>query len=209
MDKPDTDFSTYKYRISSIGLLMMSLVSLGIYTGLTWLIVSYFQEASLASVFTNGLAIPLQLLIGLLFGLFAAAAISYVMFRTSFSFILRDYALVDMLADMKFSRFDRLQISFFAGTGEELLFRGALQPILGIGLTSVLFVGIHGYFKFTSLRHILFGVIMFSLSAGLGLLYHWIGLVSAMVAHAVYDHVMLEVGQRYAFGQKYGDETGR
>ena len=38
-----------------------------------------------------------------------------------------------------------LLISLCAGVGEEMLFRGAVQPFLGIPITSVLFVAIHGY----------------------------------------------------------------
>ena len=67
-----------------------------------------------------------------------------------------------------------------------------IQPLLGIWITSIIFVGLHGYFKFKSAGHIIFGVLMFGLSMGLGYLFEEAGLIAAMVAHAVYDLTMLK-----------------
>lgn len=97
---------------------------------------------------------------------------------------------------MNLNRFDRWQLSLFAGAGEELLFRGAIQPLLGIWVTSAIFIGIHGYFKFTSIGHIIFGVMMFSLSIMLGYLFEHAGLIAAMSAHAIYDVIMLKMVQK-------------
>ncbi len=182
---------------SRSGLLFLSLASAVIYLSLTLLILRFFHDAPLASLFEHGFGIPLQLFAGAVFGILAAAGISFVIWRTPISEILKDYAIVDMVMQMRFTRFDRIQISLFAGVGEELLFRGAMQTVLGIWLTSLIFVGIHGYFKFHSPRHILFGLMMFALSVGLGLLYEWAGLIAAMTAHAVYDFIMLEVSHRF------------
>ena len=182
---------------SRSGLLFLSLASAVIYLSLTLVIVHYFHDKPLASLFEHGFGTPMQLLAGAGFGILAAAGISFVIWRTPISEILKDYAIVDMVMQMRFTRFDRIQISLFAGVGEELLFRGAMQTVLGIWLTSLIFVGIHGYFKFHSPRHILFGLMMFALSVGLGLLYEWAGLIAAMTAHAVYDFIMLEVSHRF------------
>ncbi|HET8866603.1 MAG TPA: CPBP family glutamic-type intramembrane protease, partial [Gracilimonas sp.] len=75
------------------------------------------------------------------------------------------------------------------------LFRGAIQPLLGNTLTSMIFISIHGYFKFRSPAHIFFGVLMFGLSFMLGLLFEHVGLISAMIAHTIYDLIMLHVIQ--------------
>lgn len=189
-------------------LFLLSLVSVLVYLSLTVLIVHFFHDATLASVFDHGFILPVQILTGIAFGLIAAGVIAFVMFRTPIAGILKDYTIVEMLSEMQLSSFDRAQISLFAGFGEELLFRGAIQPVLGIWVTSLLFVALHGYIKFTSLRHILFGVLMFGLSAGLGFLYEWAGLVAAMTAHAVYDHVLLHVGETHGFGaSSHNNET--
>ncbi len=199
---PDSGIPPGTSRISRFGLLLMSLGSTVIYITLTLILLYFFHDAPLVSLFAHGFSLHLQLIIGVAFGLLSAGLLSWFMFFTPMSDILRDYSIVNMISEMHFSRFDKVQVSFFAGAGEELLFRGALQPLLGIWITSLLFVGIHGYFKFTSIKHMLFGVVMFGLSVGLGLLFEWAGLVAAMSAHAVYDYVMLHTGAKYAFGKR-------
>lgn len=181
------------YRISSAGLLLMSIASMLIYISLTLLLARYVHEASFISLFQHGITYPVQLLTGVIFGLIAAGIIFRLMFQTALSGILKDYVIVNLLSGMHLSRFDRTQVSVFAGIGEELFFRGALQPVIGIWLTSLLFVALHGYFKFRSWKHIVFGLLMFLLSIGLGVLYERAGLVAAMTAHVVYDYVMFGV----------------
>lgn len=199
MKPPDShhDSTASEFSPSTTTLLLLSVTSAVVYLTLTFVILRVFHNAPLSSLFRHGYSFHIQLFTGILFGLLAAGIIAAVMLRTSISDILTDYAIVNLIAGMRLTPFDRLQISFFAGAGEELLFRGALQPLIGIGLASILFVGIHGYFKFTSFKHILYGGIMFALSVGLGLLYEWSGLVAAMCAHAVYDLVMLRIAHRF------------
>jgi uncharacterized protein len=181
---------------SRSGLLLLSLSSAVIYAALAFAILHFFHDGPISTLFAHGYGTGTQLAAGVLFGVLAAAGVSYVIWRTPISGILKDYAIVEMVMQMRFTRFDRIQISLFAGVGEELLFRGAMQPVLGIWLTSLLFVGMHGYFKFRSPKHVLFGAMMFALSVGLGLLYERAGLIAAMTAHAVYDLVMLELSHR-------------
>ena len=66
--------------------------------------------------------------------------------------------------------------------GEELLFRGALQPIFGIGLSSLVFVSFHGQLLFTPGALILFGV-----SLAFGWLKRRRGTSAAVICHAVYN----------------------
>ncbi|MEX2657089.1 MAG: CPBP family intramembrane glutamic endopeptidase [Balneolales bacterium] len=197
--RPSRDSAT---PLTGTSLLILSLGSLLAYLLITLLILHFLHEAPLASLFDHGFNIKVQGLAGAVCGLAAALLIGLVMFRTPVSVVLRDYMIVDAVADMRFSGFDRVQVSLFAGIGEELLFRGALQPLLGIWVTSVLFVGLHGYFKFASVKHLAFGGMMFALSVGLGSLYEWAGLAAAMAAHAVYDFVMLQIGHAYGFGTR-------
>lgn len=174
-------------------LLFLSLASALIYVSLSLAILHYFHEDGLPALFEHGFNWPTQLAAGAAFGVLAAGFISLVIWRTPVARILKDYAIVELVMQMRFSPFDRIQISFFAGAGEELLFRGAMQPMLGIWITSLIFVGMHGYFKFKSLWHIGFGAVMFALSVGLGLMYEWVGLIAAMTAHAIYDVIMLQL----------------
>jgi membrane protease YdiL (CAAX protease family) len=75
-----------------------------------------------------------------------------------------------------------LLIGLGAGLGEETLFRGAVQPVLGIPLTSVLFASMHVQYG----PSLLLGYI-FVLSIGLGLLRRYVNTTASFLAHAGYN----------------------
>jgi membrane protease YdiL (CAAX protease family) len=88
-----------------------------------------------------------------------------------------------------------MAIGAAAGVGEEWLFRGVLQPVLGLFVASVLF----GLAHVGGVRMLPFGVwaagmgaIMGSLAIATG------GLIAPMVAHGVYDMLALEYIRRGA-----------
>ena len=177
-------------------LLILSLVSANVYVFISFMIIRFWHETDVFTLFNSSFLIWKQLGIGVGTGLVLAGAVYLIITFTSVSDALDDFTVFKSLSKAKFSFFDNTQLSFFAGAGEEFLFRGALQPLLGNTITSIIFIGIHGYFKFKSPAHIAFGVMMFGLSFILGLLFEHIGLFAAMAAHAVYDLVMLVAIQR-------------
>ena len=75
-----------------------------------------------------------------------------------------------------------LLIGLGAGLGEETLFRGAVQPVLGILPTSILFASMHVQYG----PSLLLGYILL-LSIGLGLLRRYINTTASFVAHASYN----------------------
>lgn len=178
-------------ELTSRRLLGMSLASALLYLLLAVGIFYFLHEEGLRSAFSHGYSLSGQLLTGGFAGLIAACVIIFFASRSPVSDILDDFAIVRAVRQIHFTSFDRIQLSLFAGAGEELLFRGALQPLLGIWITSLIFVGIHGYFKFQRAGHWLFGILMFGLSVLLGLLFEHAGLISAMAAHALYDILLL------------------
>lgn len=177
-------------------LLIMSVISANIYVFFSFLIIKYWHDGGLEEVFGSTFSLWQQLGIGLGAGAIASGIVFIVIKLPPVSKILSDFTIFEALSKANFSFFDNSQISIFAGAGEELLFRGAIQPLLGNTFTSLIFIAIHGYFKFRSAGHILFGVMMFGLSFMLGLLYEEVGLISAMCAHAVYDLIMLQIIQK-------------
>lgn len=183
------EFSTRK-------LLILSLVSVNVYVFFSLLIIRFWHDSGLAEVLIGSFSLWIQLGIGLGTGILSAAIIYVVISFTSVSGVLSDYFIFEALSKSEFSFFDKAQISLFAGAGEEFLFRGAIQPLLGNGLTSFIFIAIHGYFKFTSYAHMAFGIMMFTFSLILGLLSSYVGLFSAMAAHAIYDFLMLYLVQK-------------
>ena len=84
-----------------------------------------------------------------------------------------------------------LLISLCAGVGEEMLFRSAVQPFLGIPITSVLFVAIHGYLNPRDWRLSIYGIFMTGGIAWLGYLAESRGLLSAIVGHTLIDVYLL------------------
>jgi membrane protease YdiL (CAAX protease family) len=77
-----------------------------------------------------------------------------------------------------------LLIGVGAGLGEETLFRGAVQPILGIIPTSILFASMHVQYG----PSLLLGYI-FVLSLGLGYLRRRYNTTASFLAHAGYNFV--------------------
>src|SRR5918995_1838192 len=75
-----------------------------------------------------------------------------------------------------------LLIGVGAGLGEETLFRGAVQPVLGILPTSILFASMHVQYG----PSLLLGYI-FVLSVGLGLLRRYFNTTTSFLAHAGYN----------------------
>jgi uncharacterized protein len=75
-----------------------------------------------------------------------------------------------------------LLIGLGAGLGEETLFRGAVQPVLGILPTSILFASMHVQYG----PSLLLGYILL-LSIGLGLLRRYINTTASFAAHASYN----------------------
>jgi membrane protease YdiL (CAAX protease family) len=76
-------------------------------------------------------------------------------------------------------------LALAAGVGEELLFRGALQPVLGLGLTSVLFALIHVQYGFTP-----FLLVVLILAVVLGLIRRYFSTTIAIFVHVGYDFVL-------------------
>lgn len=75
-----------------------------------------------------------------------------------------------------------LILAVSTGFGEEIFFRGALQPRMGIALTAILFAFLHAQYGFT---WILLGMFL------IGLTFGWLaknyGTMSAVIAHVVYN----------------------
>jgi membrane protease YdiL (CAAX protease family) len=86
--------------------------------------------------------------------------------------------------------FDTLPLIFLLSVsvalGEEILFRGALQPIFGIGLTSVFFALLHTQYTLTPAS---FGI--FFVSLGIGWLRLRYDTWAAISAHFVYNFIQL------------------
>lgn len=97
----------------------------------------------------------------------------------------------ELLASLKLNTSEIIFISFCAGFGEEILFRGAIQPLLGIWLTAILFVAIHGYLSLRNWRMLIYGLYMTVVIALIGFSTERYGIWSAVIAHTLIDIVLL------------------
>ena len=110
-------------------------------------------------------------------------------------------AVYDEMLIPLFARLDRISIILIgaaAGIGEEWLFRGMLQPVLGLGLTSLLF----GLAHVGGLRMLPFGLWATAMGLAMGgLAIATGGLIAPIVAHGVYDMLALEYIRRGAHSE--------
>ena len=156
------------------------------------------------SVFRGPMGVGNQLLFGL--GLSALAAVgSYVSFRLTASSestrkTIAAYARLDL------SGFNPVWISLAAAVGEELLFRAALQPLLGVWIVSLLFLLTHvPVYRFRKLdaATIAQAAGVFGGSVVLGFVFEYVGLLAAMLVHAWIDIVGLLI-VRHAIQTRQG-----
>jgi hypothetical protein len=98
-----------------------------------------------------------------------------------------------LIQSLRLSWADIIFVSLCAGFGEEILFRWAVQPLLGVWVTAVLFVALHGYLSPKNWRLTIYGLYLVGVIAGLGYLCTALGVVSAAVAHTVIDVILLAV----------------
>ena len=93
--------------------------------------------------------------------------------------------LNDQLLGALYNPWGAFTIGLSAGIGEEILFRGAMQPRFGIFLTSLIFALVHTQYNLAILPLIfLFGII-------LGLLRQQRSATVAIFTHAIYDSSLL------------------
>ncbi len=104
--------------------------------------------------------------------------------------------VVKPLAAIKLDHPTIIAISLAAGVCEEILFRAALQPLLGIGWATLLFALLHFQYALFAPRLWQAGayfVVIYLVGFALGLVYEAWGLWVAMAVHAGYDYVGLRL----------------
>ena len=171
-------------KLSRQTFFLMSLATIVGFSVVAALVICFFQGRSLAQVFQSDYTLLVQILVGIAYGIISAIVISALV-ELKFCEPVKHF-FERLFVNIKVKWPDVLFASFAAGVGEELFFRAGIQPFLGIWLTAILFIAIHSYIKMTK-AWLFFGISMIVMSAGLGYLYEYVGLISAMAAHAAFD----------------------
>lgn len=173
-------------------------------------IIQLFQGRSLSQVLAAGVNPLLQLAAGVLAGSLSAGAALFVInrpfFREHKSFY---YRLISSKIPLNYGVITFLSIC--AGAGEEIFFRAGLQPLIGLWITSFLFVALHGYFSLKNTSLSWYGLLMFLIIAGFGYMYRHLGLISVMTAHTLFDFILFaaiygESRKLKATGNTYEEE---
>ena len=171
-----------------------SVLALGLITLLGFgvggiLIIEYIQDLRFLEVWRSGDSVIRQLGVGSLAGLLASGLALFIITRKFFEKEKAFY--YDLIGRLGINRTGIIFISLCAGIGEEIFFRAAIQPFLGIDLTSILFVLLHGYLTPKNLRLSVYGLALTGIIIGFGYLFEHVSLVAAIAAHAVFDLVLL------------------
>ena len=102
-----------------------------------------------------------------------------------------------LLSDMD-SFWEWLLLALAAGIGEELLFRGALQPVMGLAATSVLFALVHVQYGYTP-----FMLVIVFIAVVLGLVRRYYSTTVAIIVHAGYNFALGMLALLAAYLQQF------
>lgn len=160
------------------------LISMELVIVLSGIIISYFSKVPLFPMKTDFINIPIFILAiagGICLGTVPRLFAQTSLFKTTYN------KLIQSFIPFKLNFLDCIVISLCAGVCEELLFRGALQPLLGIFITSVIFLVIHGYFDPRDWKKTILGTTALIFSILAGFLFMFYGLIPAIIFHFSYD----------------------
>jgi membrane protease YdiL (CAAX protease family) len=155
-----------------------------------------FQTRPLFSEWMVGIALWQQSVVALGFGALAMIG-AEIAFRITY--FRRVMVLPPAMQNIDLSGSAPLIISLAAGVSEEILFRAALQPLIGIWFASAVFSVAHlrtASVAGSPLKKVVYLVNVFVVGLALGLVFQKIGLVTVILVHAIIDFVALRSMRR-------------
>jgi len=176
--------------MGSLKVIMLGVVTLVIFPLLGFLIHHYTATKPFLEIFLTHTNYALEIFVGILVGAIGGFLGWKIVTRSILLPTLNKYR--ELVQSLKMTHFSIIGVSVCAGIGEEVFFRGVVQPLpyFGIWITSILFVAIHGYLNPWNWRISIYGVYMTLLIACLGYLTQELGLTTAIIAHTVIDIVL-------------------
>ena len=175
---------------------------------IAFLINKFFYTESLISMLQGGKPLLTQLGFGMLIGS-GYALLSLFVFMIGGRYIAwvgQVWAqMIRLLDKADLSGLNFIWFSISAGIGEELLFRGALQPIIGMWWTAVIFVLFHswtGEINSVNWKKLIYLATTFAASVMLSCVCIYFGLVAAIIAHISIDIILMFVGKQLRGGNE-------
>jgi membrane protease YdiL (CAAX protease family) len=173
--------------VTKKALLAMSIFTLFGFSGIAYFILSFSSKIHYFEMFEYE-NIAASISIGLGFGAVGAFIGILILKLPALKETSTFYA--SLFKDLELQWTDIVFYSFCAGVGEEILFRGALQPLMGLWWAAILFVVLHGYISTKDWKKSIYGVFLTLISAGFGYLTLYLDIFSAMAAHFIFDVIM-------------------
>ena len=170
-------------------LFLMAIGTLVVFGGLGVVIIPYTRKTVFLEFLYGTEKYWLQVILGIIIGTITAKAAWQIvelplLFKTKKFF-------AELIQPFKLDMSQIIFISICAGIGEELFFRGAIQPMLGVWFTAILFVLLHGYLNPFNLSLTIYGIYMVLVIGVLGLMTERFGILTAIIAHTIIDVVLL------------------
>ena len=171
-------------------IMLLALGTLIVFGGLGIALIPYVRNMEIDAFFMGTKPIWLQVLVGIVFGLVTAMAGWQIVELPIMAKTKTFFA--GLINPLKLDKYQIVFISICAGGGEELFFRGAIQPMLGIWMTSIMFVLLHGYLNPFHLPLTYYGIYMVLVIGVIGLMTEHLGILTAMIAHTIIDVILLK-----------------
>ncbi len=153
-------------------------------------ILFFFKDDPLIFLFQSHTSLVVQIGIGIITGIVLGRIAQFIISQPFLRDTEAKYAR--LISNFQLDHATVIFVSFCAGFGEELLFRGAMQPLIGIWPTAILFIALHGYLNPKNWRISVYGLFMTVAIASLGYLTKHIGIWSACLAHMFIDYVLFQ-----------------
>ena len=153
------------------------------------LLLYFFSDFTFIQIFENKVGITLQVITGILFGSISSLLAIQLIRHPKLESSTKRYTRI--LESLNLSMSKIVIISIAAGVGEEILFRGCLQPMLGLWPVAVIFVLLHGYINPLDWKITVYGMFLILASAGFGYLFQNQGIYAPVLAHGVFDFIIL------------------
>jgi membrane protease YdiL (CAAX protease family) len=176
--------SVFGYMIQAVGLLLLSLLGVGLFTRRRWAQVA--DRLGLGSFRWRSL----------LFASLAVVLLVSINLAVSAIWVVIDPGQADtvrQISDAMLKDFDSVGTIFLlaalSSVSEEMLFRGALQPRLGIPFTSLLFAATHLQYAISPAT-----LVVFVIGLVLGALRRYLNTWVAILTHFGYNFGLLLLG---------------
>lgn len=174
--------------MSRLKIIGIGLVTLLVFPALGFLIHLILEDDSFINVLDLGNWRYWKSLLGIIHGIILGLFALWISNSRLISESTQKYQNIIDQMDINFIL--ALFLSFCAGVGEELFFRGVLQNYFGIWITAIFFVAIHGYLNPKNWRLSLYGIFLVLYSASLGFFKEEVSVWFSVYSHMFFDLVL-------------------